>query len=95
MNLGNGVAYRVVSDDLEVIRDAVADHFHGLLSAQDSAGWRPHVTVQNKVSNREARQLVNALDEGFTPRLLGIRGVALHRYLGGPWETLQVWPFRG
>ena len=24
--------------------------FHGLLSAQDQGGWRPHVTIQNKVA---------------------------------------------
>jgi hypothetical protein len=53
------------------------------------------VTVQNKVSNREARQLMEALEAGFEPRPLGIAGLALHHYLGEPWETLQTWAFRG
>ena len=66
-----------------------------MLSAQDSSGWRPHVTVQNKVSNWEAQALLEALKAGFEPRPFGIRGLALHRYLGGPWETLKTWPFRG
>jgi hypothetical protein len=39
MNLGRGVAYRIVSEDLEAIRRDVADHFHGFLTAQDSQGW--------------------------------------------------------
>ena len=95
MDLGGGVAFRVVSDDLDRIRDELAEYFHGVLSAQDSGGWRPHVTIQNKVPNREARQLLEALEAGFQPRPLGIRGLGLHRYLGGPWETLQVWAFRG
>ena len=57
MDLGGGVAFRVVSDELDAIRDDIADHFHGLLCAQDAAGWRPHVTIQNKVAPREARAL--------------------------------------
>ncbi|WP_366004274.1 2'-5' RNA ligase family protein [Sphingomonas sp.] len=52
MNLSSGVAYRVVSGELETIREAIADHFHGMLSAPDAAGWRPHITIQNKVSGR-------------------------------------------
>lgn len=94
MDLGGGVAFRVVSDDLDLVRDELSEAFHGMLGAQDSGGWRPHVTIQNKVSNREARQLLEALSARFQLRPLGIRGLGLHRYLGGPWETLQVWPFR-
>jgi hypothetical protein len=95
MDLGGGVAVRIVSEDLDRIRDELAESFHGLLGAQDQGGWRPHVTIQNKVSVREARRLVDALEAGFAPRPLAIRGLGLHRYMGGPWETLQVWPFRG
>lgn len=95
MDLGGGVAFRITSADLDRIREALSDAFHGMLGAQDSGGWRPHVTIQNKVANRDARQLLEALEAGFRPRPLGIRGLGLHRYLGGPWETLHVWPFRG
>jgi hypothetical protein len=94
MDLGGGVAFRIVSDDLDRIRDDLADGFHGMLGAQDQAGWRPHVTIQNKVPVREARALLEALETGFAPRPLGISGLGLHRYLGGPWETLQTWAFR-
>ena len=94
MNLGRGVAYRVVSDDLDAIRRALANDFHGLLSAQDNAGWRPHVTIQNKVAPSDARELFQSLERDFTKRPLRIDGLGLHRYLGGPWETLRVYPFR-
>ncbi|MEO5774928.1 MAG: 2'-5' RNA ligase family protein [Sphingomicrobium sp.] len=95
MNLGGGVAYRVVSDELDRLRDQLAVGLHGLLSAQDSGGWRPHVTIQNKVSPREARDVVQQLEQGFSARPLAIAGLGLHRYLGGPWETLAIYPFRG
>jgi hypothetical protein len=95
MDLGGGVAFRVVSNDLDGIRNELAEAFTGLLGAQDSGGWRPHVTFQNKVPPKEARVLKDALERDFRPRSLAIRGLGLHRYMDGPWETLGVYPFRG
>lgn len=95
MNLGGGVAFRVVSDELDRVRDQLSESLHGLLSAQDSGGWRPHVTIQNKVAPRVARELLAELEPGFRPRPLVIRGLGLHRYLGGPWQVVAIYPFRG
>lgn len=95
MNLGRGVAYRIVSDDLEAIRRELAATFHGLLSAQDAGGWRPHVTIQNKVEPTQAKALLRELETSFRPRPLKISGLQLHRYLGGPWEPVGCWSFRG
>jgi hypothetical protein len=95
MDLGGGVAFRLVSDELDGIRDELADHFHGLLGARDAGGWRPHITIQNKVSNREARALQTELEREFRPARLGIAGLSLHRYVGGPWEDVGRYPFRG
>ncbi len=94
MNLGGGVAYRVSSPELDAIREAIADHFHGSLTSQDSDRWRAHVTIQNKVTPSEAKTLFNRSEKDFRPRPLMIRGLALHRYLGGPWESLGRWAFR-
>ena len=95
MHLGGGVAFRVVSADLDRIRDDLGKGFHGLLSAQDNAGWRPHVTIQNKVTPKAARALMGELERQFIPRPLAIRGLTLHRYLGGPWEQIATYSFRG
>lgn len=95
MDLGGGVAFRIVSDELDAIRAELAEIFHGLLSAQDGAGWRPHVTIQNKVAPKVARALRDELERGFVPRPLAIAGLGLHRYLGGPWEKLAIYKFRG
>lgn len=95
IDLGGGVAFRIVSPDLDRIRDELAEHFHGLLSAQDSAGWRPHVTIQNKVPPKQARALKSELEGDFRPRRLTISGLGLHRYLAGPWKKLAIYAFRG
>lgn len=95
MDLGGGVALRIVSDDLDAIRDELADGFHGMLSMQDAQGWRPHITIQNKVPPRDARTLRQALERDFSPQPLPISALSLHRYCGGPWEKLQSYSFRG
>lgn len=95
MNLGGGVAYRIISPALDSIRDDIASHFHGALTAQDAGGWRAHVTIQNKVTSSAAKTLYDQLHRDFRPRPLAIAGLALHRYLGGPWETLALYAFRG
>lgn len=93
--MGRGVAYRVRSDELTSIRERIADHFHGMLTSQDAGGWRPHITIQNKVEPKVAKALFAHKQASFEPRPLEIKGLALHRYLGGPWEDLGRWSFRG
>ena len=95
MDLGGGVAFRVASGDLDRMREELASEFHGLLSAQDTGGWRPHITIQNKVAPKAAQALVKSLEKTYASRPLKISGLGLHRYLGGAWETLAAFSFRG
>ena len=53
------------------------------------------MTIQNKVPPREARALLGKLERDFRPHLLRIAGLGLHRYLGGPWERIETYRFRG
>lgn len=95
INLGRGVAYRLDSDGLAEIRERLADRFMTLLTPQDAAAWRPHITVQNKVAPEQARALLAELSADFKPRPLTIAGLAAHWYRGGPWELLASYRFRG
>ncbi len=95
MDLGGGVAFRVESDGLMAIRDDLADAFTGMLTPQDLAPPRLHITVQNKVKPAEARALKEALAADFRPRPLKIVGLAAWHYLGGPWELAMKATFRG
>jgi 2'-5' RNA ligase len=89
MNLGRGVAIRIVSPGLIDIRKTLADAFTGLLTPQDQAGWRPHVTIQNKVAPDEARALLRQLEQDFRPRRVAVAALGLWRYRGGPWEAVS------
>lgn len=95
MDLGGGAAFRIVSPDLDRVRNELAHDLRGLLGAQDSGGWRPHVTIQNKVAAKVARGLIAKLERDFQPRSLTISGLGLHRYRDGYWEKLAIYPFRG
>ena len=88
-NLGKGVALRIVSPALEAIRAELAHAFANMLTPQDRAGWRPHVTIQNKVEPAAAKALFAELSAAFAPRPLAIRGLASWWYRGGPWEPLS------
>lgn len=94
-SLGRGVAYTIASEELEELRSELAHAFAGCLTAQDAQGWRAHVTIQNKVDPQVARALLTDKQRSFLPRPITIAGLALHRYLGGPWEFVQRWRFRG
>lgn len=94
MDLGGGVAFRVVSTDLDQVREELANDLLGLLGVQDRGGWRPHITIQNKVSPKRARALKQSLESTFRPRPLRISGLELNRYLDGPWEQLGTYKFR-
>ena len=89
ISLGRGVAIRVDSPQLRAIRADLAHAFAGLLVPQDAAGWRPHVTIQNKVAPAEARALHTMLEQGFEPRPLAIIGLAAWWYRGGPWSPMS------
>jgi 2'-5' RNA ligase len=95
IDLGQGVAIRIVSPDLEAIRAELADAFASLLVPQDRAGWRPHVTIQNKVLPAQARALRATLAADFVPRAVAIEGLASWSYRDGLWHPLSRHFFRG
>ena len=95
MDLGEGTALRVDSEELEDIRHDLAEAFRGLLIPHDQAPWRPHITIQNKVEPKEARRLQQQLRATFLPRPLTIKGLASWHYVGGPWEPIRSYAFRG
>jgi hypothetical protein len=95
IDLGEGTALRVDSEDLEAIRGDLALALHGLLTPQDQASWGPHVTLQNKVAPGIAHRLQAELAGRCDRRPLAIDSLTSWRYLGGPWAPVRRHPFRG
>jgi len=91
--MGRGVGYRLESSTLQDVRRRLADEWWPWLGDQDRRGFRPHVTVQNKVPPDEARALYQGLQKTFAPFEVEAEGLLLWRYLGGPWEPVGSYSF--
>jgi 2'-5' RNA ligase len=92
--MGQGVGLALRSPQLHALRDELAAEWAPWLTAQDRAGYRPHVTIQNKVDAAEARLTQQTVAASFRPFAIRALGVHLWRYLGGPWEDVQLFRFR-
>ncbi len=94
-SLGRGVAYFLDSREARALARQLQTAFLDVLNAQDRQGFRPHVVVQNKVEPTVAKETLAVLQAGFSPWECRAVGLDSWRYLGGPWELLQRFPFTG
>ena len=99
IDLGTGTAIALASEELLSLRTMIAEHFHGTLTDQDLYEPRPHITVQNKVTKKEARALQSALHLEVEIKADGgpfaFPALELHHYQGGPWDLVKRSAFRG
>ena len=93
MSLGRGVAYRLEIEGARAMRARIAAGF--ALTAQDSGGWRPHATVQNKVAKRVAAATLAEIRAGFAPWEGRVVALDLWAYRGGPWGAVDAFPLDG
>jgi 2'-5' RNA ligase len=94
VHFGNGVAYRLQSEELQLLHGSLQHTFEPWLTRQDKQPLRPHITVQNKVTNFKATQLHESLSAHFVPFELSVTGLKTWRYLHGPWKPEQFFAFR-
>jgi 2'-5' RNA ligase len=93
--LGRGVAVEIQSAELLQLRKTLAANWDASLTVQDKQGFRPHITIQNKVAPDDARRVFDRL--AFAWKMadgLG-EGLQLWHYLEGPWELIGEFPFVG
>lgn len=93
--LGQGTAYAIESPDLMALRQELAIQWARSLTRQDAQGFRPHVTIQNKVPAARAKALHAELSASFVPFAATATGLLLWRYLGGPWDAAGAYAFSG
>jgi 2'-5' RNA ligase len=91
--LGKGVAINVESPELLNIRKKLVTAWAKWLEPQDKQPFKPHVTIQNKVTPEEARGLLEHLNKTWLHRTGQGTGLLLWRYLGGPWELIEKFSF--
>lgn len=91
--LGRGAAIEVDSPPLLALRRELAAQWREFLTPQDQQGFRPHVTIQNKVTSEAARELFNQLSATWKPFEGRGEGCQLWHYRGGPWEAAGEFGF--
>ena len=91
MALGRGAAYRLDLPAGGGLRKRIGAGFD--LVAQDRGGFRPHVTVQNKVARDIAAVTLQTLQAGFVPWNGHGAALRLWWYRGGPWEEAGRFDF--
>ena len=92
--LGKGVAVEVDCPELIQCRQQLANIWQSWLSRQDQQGYRPHITLQNKTTADEARQLYDRLAQEWNPFKGRGEGLLLWSYKGGPWEFVNEFVFQ-
>lgn len=92
--LGRGVAIEVDCADLIQLRQQLAKTWSSWLSRQDQQGYRPHITIQNKTTSDQARQLYEQLANKWNPLDGYGEGLLLWYYQGGPWELIREFTFK-
>lgn len=92
-NLGNGVAFELVSDELQVLHASLQEKFASFLISQDRQKLWPHITVQNKVTAFRALQTTQMLRRSFEPFTINAVGFSVWQYLDGPWEWKEGFVF--
>lgn len=85
--LGRGVALTIGSRELIALRARLAQVFADDLTPQDRQGFRPHVTIQNKVAPDAANALFERMSERFTPWTARAEALLLWHYRQGLWEA--------
>jgi hypothetical protein len=91
--LGRGVAYDLDSVHAASLRASLVVGFDTQLTPQDRAHWSPHLTIQNKVAPETARATLEQLRDVAVPAPMTAIGIAIWRYLGGPWAPVAAYTF--
>ncbi|MGW5723620.1 2'-5' RNA ligase family protein [Amycolatopsis sp. NPDC003865] len=94
-SLGRGVALVVRAPELASVHARVRRRWADRLTPQDEQPLKPHVTVQNKVSPETAAATLEVLRTDFGPGEATATGLAVWRYVGGPWEPVAALRFGG
>jgi 2'-5' RNA ligase len=93
MKLGRGVAFRLESKPLVELQAFLKWQWREWLTPQDQQGFRPHVTVQNKVDPATANALYEELSGAFEPFTAAGTGLSLWEYHNGPWQKREDFGF--
>lgn len=90
VSIGKGVAYKMESKELQLLHSRLQQLWKPVLKPQDQQKLWPHITIQNKVTPTQAKELLAKLKIEFQPFSFIAEGLSLWEYLGGPWRFVET-----
>ncbi len=93
VSIGKGVAYKLESKELQLLHSRLQQLWKPGLKPQDTQKLWPHITIQNKVTPKQAKELLTKLRNEFEPFSFIAEGLSLWEYLDGPWRFVETIDF--
>ncbi|MET0245075.1 MAG: 2'-5' RNA ligase family protein [Flavitalea sp.] len=94
IHTGFGVAYKIESTELIALHTRLSQQLQDVLIPQDRQKFKPHITVQNKVTPAQSKILYESLSASFEPSKITAVGISLFEYKGGPWNHIEDYYFQ-
>ena len=94
IKLGSGTAAYIESEELKKLQVKLSAIWESDLIPQDKQGFRPHVTIQNKVSKEIALRTFEILNNDWKPRIGKINGLNLWKYVRPKWEFVKTLEYK-
>jgi 2'-5' RNA ligase len=78
--------YAINSDELARLHKTLQNDFVGMLSLKDLKPLKPHITIQNKITEYKAQKTHQILLEDFKPFTTDALGISCWYYTKNKWE---------
>jgi hypothetical protein len=90
---GSGVAYKIECRELEQLHQNLQQQWGAFLIPQDKEKLQPHITIQDQVSEGEAQELLQFLNENFGAFAVQGTGLQLWEYHNGQSRLFRQFDF--
>ena len=92
-NINNFNAYKIESNDIQVLHKNLQTHFKKFLSQKDLKPIKPHITIQNKVTDYKSKKTYENLKGNFIPFEATILGISCWYFTKNNWEKKEDYLF--
>lgn len=90
----NGMAYAANNEYLQHFHALLQQNFSNDLSGKDKKIWKPHITIQNKVTAFRAHKNYQELSLNFEPFSFRVEGFSIYEYAKKNWAFKLFFPFQ-
>ena len=92
-NIKNFNAYKIESKDIQGLHKNLQTQFKHFLSQKDLKPIKPHITIQNKVTDYKAKKTLEIIKENFSPFNATILGISCWYFTKNNWEKKEDYFF--